>query len=195
MKNRLTNLFIFTVGAAIGSAVTWKFLKTKYEKIADAEIMSVKEVFAQREKEHFSKIEDAQSKLKEAIAIDAKEKPDLGEYVKKLSESGYGKNEETKGEQISMDEPYIISPDEFGDYPDYETISLTYYADKVLTDEMDEVIDDVDEVVGLDSLNHFGEYEEDSVFVRNDTLKSDYEILLDERNYADVVGTPPHKVE
>ena len=62
-------------------------------------------------------------------------------------------------------------------------------------DENDEEVDDVDEIVGEESLNHFGEYEDDSVFVRNDRLKCDYEILLDQRNYSDVAKTRPHRVE
>ena len=33
-KSTLSNIVIFAVGAAIGSAVTWKLLKTKYEQIA-----------------------------------------------------------------------------------------------------------------------------------------------------------------
>ena len=41
-----------------------------------------------------------------------------------------------------------------------------------------------DDVVGMESLTHFGEYEDDSVFVRNDRLKCDYEILMDERTYS-----------
>ena len=57
------------------------------------------------------------------------------------------------------------------------------------------VVDDVEEIVGEESLTHFGEYEDDSVFVRNDRLKCDYEILLDQRNYSDVTKTMPHRVE
>ena len=44
----LSKAFIFAVGAAIGSAVTWKLVKTKYEKIADEEIESVKEVYLKK---------------------------------------------------------------------------------------------------------------------------------------------------
>ena len=84
------------------------------------------------------------------------------------------------------DGPYVISPDEFGNEFDYEEVSLTYYADGVLTDDQDNIIEDVEGLVGLDSLNHFGEYEDDSVFVRNDALQTDYEILADLRNYSDV---------
>ena len=91
--------------------------------------------------------------------------------------------------------PYVISPEEFGEFEDYERISLSYYADQILADEDDEKVEDVDNVVGLESLAHFGEYEDDSVFVRNDRLKCDYEILLDQRTYSDVIKQRPHQTE
>ena len=81
--------------------------------------------------------------------------------------------------------PYVISPDEFSENEDYETESLTYYSDGILADDRDNIID-IDMVVGRESLNHFGEYEDDSVFVRNEELKTDYEILLDTRRYSDI---------
>ena len=63
-------------------------------------------------------------------------------------------------------------------------ISLTYYSGNgVLVDDNEEQVDNVEELVGEDSLKHFGEYEDDSVYVRNDERKCDYEILLDESNY------------
>ena len=70
----------------------------------------------------------------------------------------------------------------------YTTETLTYYADHVLTDDFDNPIEDVEAMVGEESLNHFGEYEEDAVYVRNERHKIDYEILLDERKYTEVVG-------
>ena len=94
-----------------------------------------------------------------------------------------------------MDNPYIISPEEFGAFDDYETISLTYYEDQILADDDDELVDDIEDIVGFDSLTHFGEYEDDSVFVRNDRLKCDYEILMDHRKYSDVIKKKPYQVE
>lgn len=91
--------------------------------------------------------------------------------------------------------PYIISPEEFGEFEDYERISLSYYADQVLADEDDEKVEDVDNVIGLESLTHFGEFEDDSVFIRNDRLRCDYEILLDQRTYSDVIKQRPHQME
>ena len=83
-------------------------------------------------------------------------------------------------------QPHVITPEEFGELYDYEKVSLIYYADGVLTDEDDNIVDDVDGIVGIDSLNMFGQYEEDSVYVRNDERRCDYEILMDERKYHQV---------
>ena len=77
----------------------------------------------------------------------------------------------------------MISPDEFGEFEDYRTINLSYYADEVLADEDDNIIEDIEGTVGEESLSHFGEYDDDAVHVRNDRIKCDYEILLDERFY------------
>ena len=49
MNNKFTNFIMFTAGAAVGSVVTWKLLKTKYERLAQEEIDSVKEVFSKRQ--------------------------------------------------------------------------------------------------------------------------------------------------
>lgn len=184
----MNKLFIFAVGAAIGSAVTWKIVKTKYERIANEEIASVKETFANREKNIKSTKDIAEENVVERIARLAAEEKEKVEYNSLIEDLGYSEDVN------KMDIPYVIPPDEFGDI-DYTLISLNYYADGVLTDDWDNPIDDVDNVVGLDSLTHFGEYEEDSVYVRNDKYKCDYEILLDERNFSDVINKRLHQTE
>ena len=47
MNDTLSKVLIFVAGAAVGSVVTWRLVETKYKKIADEEIKSVKEVFGQ----------------------------------------------------------------------------------------------------------------------------------------------------
>lgn len=49
------------------------------------------------------------------------------------------------------------------------------------------IIRNVDEIVGEESLDHFGEYEEDTVYVRNEELETDFEILKDDSNYRDML--------
>ena len=193
-KSILSKVFIFAVGAAIGSAVTWKFVKTKYEKIANEEIESVKEIYGAKRVEKTepdsADTETNSTGLNNALnrAIDTITASDLGALTDITERYSYTAPTTNKKEDKTMfeDMPYVIPPDEFGELDDYNTISLTYYADGVLTDEDDEPIDDFEEIIGEDSLSHFGEYEEDSVFVRNDSLRTDYEILKDVRRYRDI---------
>lgn len=190
--SKVTGLIIFALGAATGSVVTWQFAKKKYKQIAEEEINSVKEMFANRG--HDS--EDVEINVEPQPGVEAslkkfEEKPDISTYAEILKNEGYV-SEETK---MAENKPYVISPDEFGEFEDYDTISLTYYADQVLVDDGGDKIEDVDDVVGMESLAHFGEYEDDSVFVRNDRLRCDYEILMDERTYSEAQKERPHKRE
>ena len=91
------------------------------------------------------------------------------------------------------DAPYVISPDEFGEKDDYDTITLMYYEDDILADDNEDKIDDVDGIIGYDSLSHFGEYEDDAVYVRNDARRTDYEVLRMLKTYADVLKDKPYK--
>ena len=89
----------------------------------------------------------------------------------------------------------MIPPEKFGEDEEYMQISLSYYADKVVADEDDKIIHDIEGTIGFDSLNHFGEYEDDSVYVQNNRLKCYYEILIDERAYSEVLDKHPYKAE
>lgn len=184
--NKLSYLLAFATGALIGSAATWYFVKDKYEKLAQEEIDSVKETFKKsyedQETKHEEEIHKVENKYYNSIAQNYN-------YEKKSRPEAILEEDEEEEEVRKMDEPYVIKPYEFGDYIDYEQISLLYFADGVLADEDTlDVIDDIEETVGEYFADHFGEYEEDSVYVRNDTKRCEYEILKDERQYKDVAS-------
>ena len=218
-KNLLTSL-AFVAGAAVGSAITWKLLKTKYEKIAQEEIDSVKEVFSRRAET----VEEAEDEpepdiSEETASAKVAELKSYKDVVRNYSEAfkdglNSGINEPSndisnvikeKAEEIINEcddivkgvvkkgtvksDHYIITPDEF-DEGDNPVVTLMYYADGVVMDtDSDDILSEkeIDECVGLDSLTHFGEYEDDSVFVRNDKHGIDYEILRDVRRYSDLM--------
>lgn len=194
--NNLKSLLYFVAGAGIGSAVTWYIVKDKYKEIAEEEIDSIKERYARKEKALTAK--DTNMTLDE-MKEQARNKPDISEYVKKINKTGYtnysdaggkieeqGKDDEKHIPIVQEDRPYIISPDEFGELDDYALIELLYFEDGVVADNNYEILENLDDVIGEESLNHFGEYEEDAVHVRNDRLKSDYEILIDRRRFRDI---------
>ena len=197
MSNRSLFSLGFIIGAASGATMAWYLLKDKYETLAQEEIDSVKEVFARREQE--MKDETVKRNVAEGIKDSDRTKPDLKEYAEQLKKNGYTRYSDLSADDGGVSDkqtkPYVIPPEQFGDNEEHEQISLTYYADGVLADENDEVIEDVEDAVGIDSLNHFGEYEDDSVFVRNDARKCDYEILLDQRTYSEVAEEMPHRME
>lgn len=170
-----SNVFIFVIGAMIGSVTTWYFSKRKYDQIMQEQIDSVKEVYKKRSEETVSETQ----------------KKEIKDYLNNIyGRNGYAvENSKDEIKECNICGPYIISPNEFGTIDEYETVTLTYYSDGVLADDNDDIIDDVDSVIGEDSLTHFGEYEEDSVFVRNGEKKCDYEVIYDNRSYYDVVGS------
>lgn len=88
-------------------------------------------------------------------------------------------------------QPYVITDAEyFQNESGYEQVTLTYYAgDNVLADDRDQMVENVSRVVGDENLNRFGHGSNDSrvVYVRNDKMNVDYEILLHDGDYAVVV--------
>lgn len=175
-KTILSNIGMFVAGVAIGSLVTWKLVKTKYEQIAQEEIDSVKEAFSKR----------GEKASEKEIDEDDSEKKSFDDIIDESCYKTESTDKEEKKEMNNSDRPYVITPEEFGD-SDYAIISLTYYTDGTVTNEKNKIVANVDELIGLDSLNHFGEYEDDSVFVRNDALQIDFEILKDWRDYSEVM--------
>lgn len=195
MNRKLSNVLLFTAGVAVGSLATWRYFKSKYEVVEDEIEEKTEEVEGESE-------EDDPEVLESKMSY---KKPPLKEYVKMVEDNGYMpkthmeevKEEISNGEWDDKDvyEPYIIRPDEYGELHAYETLSLNYYADGVLTDELDNPIEDVESLVPADFADHFGEYEDNVVHVRNDNLECDYEILRDLRKFTDVVGEYPYPTE
>lgn len=189
--SKATGLFIFVLGAAVGSAVTWQYTKKFYEQRAQEEINSVKKTYGKKVVPAQGE-EDRTEKEAATVVDGVDDKPDILRYAEFLKHEKYTTDDDSP---TAESKPYVISPDEFGEFEEYDRISLTYYADQVLADENDDKIKDVDEVIGVESLTHFGEFEDDSVFVRNDRLKCDYEILMDSRTYSEVLKQKPHQKE
>lgn len=190
MKNSVITGFSFLLGMGIGAYVTYMYVKDMYAEIAQEEINSVKEAYIKKTK-NLQKDVITEDENKEKVDK-AKNKPDISEYAVKLKESGYTNYSEISQEDNDVEVPYVIAPEDYGENDEYETISLTYYSDGVLTDEDDEVITNPGELVGRDFASHFGDYEDDSVFIRNDNRKIDFEILMDYRTYQDVLKAKPH---
>lgn len=192
--------FSFALGACVGVIASERYFNKVYKKIADEEIESVKNMFLKKTGDCTTETVENKTELKRHVEKSSiqpfNKKEDLLKYSNILKDANYGtvSSDEDTGtnhpdaEDDHEIDPFVISPDEFGSEYDYDNVSLVYYADGVLADDEDNIIVDIDDVVGEESLTQFGVYEADSVFVRNPRLKTDFEILLDSRNWSDVSG-------
>lgn len=209
-RNTLVKAFIFVAGAAIGSAVTWKVIKNKYEQITQEEIKSVKEEYSRLTKLMRMEI-DACRRVTEAHIEDevtdsddsidnnhdfSEPENNMVEYHKLTSKyrgtpDESESNEEGDGDGIGDDDlpfingPYVISPDEFASSPPgYSACPIDYYKDGILADGWGVKLN-IEETIGEDAINHFGDYVDDVVHVRNERTQIDYEVTRDPRTYKE----------
>lgn len=199
------NALYFVAGAAVGALGAWYFAKKKYEKIAQDEIQSVTDAFSERlDKLARNSMDDPSIRpTPEELEREATKPGDRNiiDYAAVLSNQGYtdytkfSKDEEepteTEDSEISVDTaagPVIICPDDYGEIPEYEQLSWIYFADHVLTDDDYSLITNYEKWIGDGALQHFGEYEDDAIHVRNDKLKCYIEVVIDSRLYASVVA-------
>ena len=214
MNKSIFGVIGFVLGAAAGSLVTWKLIEKKYMDMADDEIRSVKEmyrskivnpevldeknddVFVARKGPEFTvsmeltdEGKQLVDKLNELTATytSTDEKPDYTVYSQAKEKHNVFDDAMPEEPEVKHDAPYIIDPTEFGEFSEYEQRELTYYKDGVICENDTDMIDPYDILGDIDVADHFGEYENDRVFVRDDKRQVDYEILRDERTFMEVL--------
>lgn len=89
--------------------------------------------------------------------------------------------------------PYVITKDEFlTNETQYTQVCLTYYeGDEVLADDQDQIVPDLDSLVGENNVPvRFGYRSKDPniVYVRNDSLDIEFEILRSTGKYSEEVA-------
>lgn len=187
----------FVIGAILGSSVTY----FKLEKRHRDEIEQIKEKFTYKKPDaDADKTEEDEDSAdsEEDIRAFSKEKPDISSYVSNLKKSGYLYDEEDEEPKVPIaDKPYVIPTDTYGSMDEYDLVGYTLFADGILADENDEKIeeDEIDDIVGLDAITQLCESGEEIIHVRNDRLKLDYEIVLDQRKWNDIYGHIPYEYD
>ena len=168
MKNPNWMIF-FSAGMVTGGLVGYFICKKKYHivKVEAVDIPTKKKELTDEEKKEFNeKVYSASYKKEE---IDGDEEWEEAEKVNPV-----------EPEMV----PYVISPEAFAsEHIDYAKLTVVYYEDnEVLLNDEEECVD-IGSTIGYDAVNHFGEYEKDACFIRNEKLGNDYEVLLEHRAY------------
>ena len=182
--SKVKGLLIFAAGALAGAFAGARIAKKHYEELAQEEIEDIRAYYKNREKEEPK--EEVEEKVEEK-SIEVEEKKEYDNIIKHGNYMTMEEDEENEDDELydSDDEPYIIDPSEFGNYGHYATQTCTYFADGVLVDDVDEVIEDPDSLVGTYHIDIFRDFDATSVYVRNDWMKMDFEIIRDDWFWSD----------
>ena len=172
----MKQVLYFSLGAIVGSGVTLLCVRKHYAKKADAEISAIKEAYSG---------DGDEEKTYEEVKEEYEKIIDENEYNEDDAEDSYIIHDEYPREERAT-KPYVIGPDLYSeDFHGFDKCVLVYWRgnDMLLTDEQE--IMDIETTIGRSSLEHFGEYESDTVFVRNERMGCDFEVLLEEGSYAE----------
>ena len=191
----MKGLFIFAAGVVAGAVAGAYLVKDKIMADAKQEIEEVREYYKSKKE---SKKEET---IEEHPVEEVKEEKEYKTIVENSGYVNYNKPEQITQHIVLEDVPYAIDPEEFGDKEEegWDTTTLTYFADGVLVDDVDEIVEQPDVVVGLDNLRIFEEFPDATcVYVRNETWRTDFEILRDDWKWSDLqepqVEKKPHQL-
>lgn len=207
--NKLFMFLFFVAGVGVGSFATWRFVDEKYKKIADEEISSVKEVFSQmsdKPKSNGNKTTEwAPAPEKDGDCTHTnmqyghgnyEERPAI-DYTKYSSgiEDGPPEDDPELDYPHKNVAPYVISAQSFiNEKLEYEKLTITYYeGDDTLADDAEEIVDDPVSLAGEGVFEKFGtcgSEDPNVVYVRNERIGTDFEILLNKGAYSEEVIRP-----
>lgn len=191
-------LCIFAAGALAGAAVAARVVRDKYQQEAEEEIAEMRDYYRELRKNAKTPNEDTIVEENSEEEKEENTKDEYNEIVQNYTNYTQYNDIETKEnkkeekEERTNYEPFIIDVEEFGEDPTYDTATLTYYKDKVLTNDLDDVIDY--SVAGEENLKIFDEHPDcKAIYVRDDIYMVDYEILRDPYQYDEYDDFPDKK--
>ena len=191
MTNR--ELLGFVIGLAIGVVSSALYFRGKTQE----EINEVRSFYLSKVGENEATENTEAETVEEKVFREFNAtKPEIRDYINTLRERKYVDYSKTAEPDDSsakvpdvIADPYVISIDDFGQEEGYDTITLTAYSDGTIANYADDELEDPESTVGEDILSKFGD--EDVVYIRNDRLKADFEVVRDNRTYVEVVGDSP----
>lgn len=210
----IKNSMIFIAGAAAGACGMWFYSKKHFEELNEADLLAEKEHYRQRieelidkyetcnttkdisdefDREEAKKLAKSNNEYKEAIAAST----NYSDYFKgsenaereMFRTSSIKEEEEDDDNDIPKEGPFTITPDDYVELNGFDKVTLTYYEeDGVFANIEDEIFDGGLNAIGKDNLEDFGIYEEGVLYVRNESMGCDYEVILEHGSYSDIVG-------
>lgn len=205
------SILSFAAGAAAGYFVARRRAETEFNTLLENEIEETRKHYARLYKRDEFDTPGAVLAKRTPKSVPDDSRPDghsafkadtqtveriLGELKYKLKDDVAEEPDQGYTILNNPDHPYVISDEMFMENtPGYSQIELTWFEDEVLmVDEDQEVVEDIQDMVGYENLKQFGHLSEDPaiVYVRNERREQDYEIKRSHQSHTiDVLGFIP----
>ena len=191
----MEKLFIFLFGGAIGAGVSWYLTKKHYRKILDQREDLIADLTEDCAKEN----DISEKRMADSGPVECSEEEMIEYYIDQLRDLGfniqYGEEEEYAGDEVNPtdsdedDSIYQIDQKEYCEgNTDFSKEQIDFYeGDSTFVDlESGEVIEKWKQYFGPDILNWIEDHNwrKATLYVRNMSLSSDYQIILKETSYA-----------
>lgn len=200
MNNTVKLIFAFIAGVGTGVGGTYVFFKKKSEKFVDEEVKKIKEsydealqkerienavIHVETEEEKPKKPANRKKKVselreetpEEAAAVDQiieENNYDYSAISKKKAKTS------SKKKKAQVDGPHIITMDEYIEDRAHDKVVLTYLEQEdMFLDDNGEPVTDIDDMVGNECKDIDYSEDKETVYVRNDSIGTDYEIVID----------------
>lgn len=184
------------VGGIAGTLITTAYLKKAFEDKLNEAVNDVKSVYMSRYEATVSAEEALDDKVTveetiESVEEDTETEFDVDAYETMLEES---RKPAVVDEVDPLSYIHVIDLDTFLEEPepDWDKMSLMYFEeDNTLCDPNYMIISKTDSIVGPEFREWFGQLSEDenTVFIRNDSTRTDYEVMREEGTYLDAAGS------
>ena len=188
--NKSAYIASFVFGVMVGVVIASIYKKKNDEQ--EFEPVEVEDI-----PEEFTESEVVEEPVTETVIVGREPDPEKRVVIKETIDKIVKDNGYSIGDHTNLntdDGPYIIGPADFGEFSDYDAICMTLLSDGILVDDRMMTVDDPENSVGTEYKKYFGVYpnDPDTVYVRNDELCRDFEIVKDLRTYEEVESQRPH---
>lgn len=185
MKRGLGYLLAAAGGALIGALAVKLSLEKRYrDELKDIE----QDLWSKYKTKLSEKTELATQEAVEALDIVKTELEELRQKERdqeKLQKLGVVNAFEmtAKEREVQLARAFVIRPDEYGTEPDFARFRYVFYPelDKYYNSDCETPVDkdEIDDMLGgVHPEDHFGEFEDETVYIRNEDLKVDLAIYL-----------------
>lgn len=120
--------------------------------------------------------------------VEQKDEENEEDNTEITDEAGMTEQDFTDLSKVNRTEPYLITDVEFSEeFDHHDKVSLYYYTvDDILAEENEEVIQDIEGTIGYEAMRALDM--QNSVWVRNEPLTIDYEVIAIKKSYAEMIG-------